>query len=189
MVDRIKSLWRNLSSRCLEGSAIQKKYPSYIGCINSFESIFDFEDWVLNEHGSFIKDENDKHWDLDKDLVFDGNFVYGRETCVFVPHRINTLFSSSAKTRGELPQGVTFDNFTKRYVAQIRSGGKQSKIGRFDCPKAAHREWQLRKLEIIENAINSYPIGDKAYEFISRRVVLLKDNIDKHQISEWGVKN
>lgn len=189
MASRIKTLWYNLSARCSVGSAIQKKYPSYVGCINTFKSIDDFEDWAVSEHGFYTVDDNNKHWELDKDLVFDGNTVYGRDTCVFVPHRINTLFSSSAKTRGSLPQGVTFDSFTKKYSSQVRAGGKQLKIGRFDCPKLAHRAWQIKKLEIIESAICSYPLGVKAYGFLLKRVLLLKEDIDRNQISDWGVKN
>ena len=44
---------------------------------------------------------------LDKDVLYKGNKIYSRETCIFVPQRINKLFIKSDKSRGKNLIGVT----------------------------------------------------------------------------------
>ena len=38
---------------------------------------------------------------LDKDIFCKGNKLYSRCTCIFVPQRINLLFTKSDKSRGK----------------------------------------------------------------------------------------
>ena len=47
---------------------------------------------------------------LDKDILCKGNKVYSRETCIFVPERINLLFTKCDNRRGDSPIGVTQEN-------------------------------------------------------------------------------
>ena len=43
---------------------------------------------------------------LDKDILAKGNKIYGPETCIFVPKRINLLFVNNNNKRGKYPIGV-----------------------------------------------------------------------------------
>ena len=43
---------------------------------------------------------------LDKDILCKGNKIYSRDTCVFVPQRINSLFTKCDNARGDNPIGV-----------------------------------------------------------------------------------
>lgn len=184
---RLRSLWGNMNSRCKEGSSIQIRCPTYVGCISLFESRLSFFDWCEAEYGFNLKDDN-RFWDLDKDLSLEGNMVYSPETCVFIPHKINTLFLSSGRTRGMYPQGVTFDKSANRYTAQIRKGGTTIKLGRYDCPISAHRAWQNEKLSHIIETVDSYDLGGKASLFISKRIAQLESDIENRTVSEWGIK-
>ena len=58
---------------------------------------------------------------LDKDILIKGNKIYGPDTCVFVPHHINSLFTSRKNTRcEELPIGVYYTNNKKNGHFSVR---------------------------------------------------------------------
>lgn len=186
-LNRVKSLWSNLKGRCKENGGIQNNNQTYIGCENNFSNFQSFYSWVISQPTAFYKDSKGKYWELDKDICFDGNTSYSPDTCVFLPHRLNTILSSSGKIRGLLPQGVTFDTFTGRYAAQIRMGGKQYKIGRFDNPEVAHKAWQREKLNLISEEISKVALCERALSFFLVRMDKLKFEIDNNLISEWGL--
>ena len=96
-------IWHNMLMRCYDPK-YQEKYSTYKGC--------KVEDYLLNfQHmGEWI--ENNYYeipgevMCLDKDILRKGNKVYSRETCIFVPERINTLFTKRNKARGKCPIGM-----------------------------------------------------------------------------------
>lgn len=189
MIDkRVRLTWENMKARCTEGSAIRKRCPTYDGCFSSFSDVFDFEDWFNNQPNSRMISENGRSWEIDKDLCYDGNLEYSREKCVFIPHNVNAFFLSSGKTRGVLPQGVTFDKFANKYTSQIRYSGSQHKIGRFICKFEAHKSWQIKKLELGNKLISELFLCDKAYDFIKTRLHRLEIEINNNSVSEWGIK-
>lgn len=98
--------WKNMLERCY-GKKRQEKYPSYKDC-------FVCDEWHCYQN--FAKWYEDNYYEipndimcLDKDILTKGNKVYSPNTCVFVPQRINLLFTKSDKTRGEYPIGVCYD--------------------------------------------------------------------------------
>lgn len=185
---KVQLTWANMQARCREGSAIRKLCPTYIGCYSSFLDFYDFEEWFNCQPKSRNRDANGKSWEIDKDLCYDGNLEYSKEKCVFIPHSVNAFFLSSGKTRGNLPQGVTFDRFANRYTSQIRYAGKQNKLGRFTCQNEAHKAWQIKKLELGYKLIIENNLCSKSHSFIINRLRKLQDEIEKNYISEWGIK-
>ena len=88
--------WRGMLERCY-GEKYQKKFPTYIDCsvCDEWKSYENFERWYnLN----YYEVENEK-MQLDKDILFKGNKIYSPNTCVFVPQRINKLFTKTDKLR------------------------------------------------------------------------------------------
>ena len=96
-------IWYNMLDRCYD-SKFQKREPTYKGC--------KVEDYLLNfQHmGEWIeKNYYEVHGEvmhLDKDILCKGNKIYSRDTCIFVPKRINSLFVKCDKSRGKDPIGV-----------------------------------------------------------------------------------
>lgn len=62
--------------------------------------------------------------DLDKDILIKGNKVYSPETCIFVPHEINSLFLKNDNKRGNLPLGVSLHKSSGLYGARSKVYGK-----------------------------------------------------------------
>jgi hypothetical protein len=100
------------------------------------------------------KEENDRYWHLDKDILVVGNRVYSPETCIFVPTRINNLFVTRESLRGDYPLGVKLSKCKKNmYTGYVRVNSVvKSKI--FNNIHDAHAFWQQGKIEAITNEIN-----------------------------------
>ena len=97
-------IWHHMLKRCYEPK-YQEKYPTYKGCT--------VEDYLLNfQHMGEWIDENyynvpGERICLDKDILYKGNKVYSRDTCICVPERMNLLFVKSDGSRGKDPVGVS----------------------------------------------------------------------------------
>ena len=93
---------------------------------------------------------------LDKDILCKGNKIYSRETCIFVPKRINNLFTKRDNDRGDCPIGVT-PNSAGNYEAQCNDGyGKQIYLGTYPTKEEAFRVYKNYKENLIKRTIDSY---------------------------------
>lgn len=78
--------WSGMLKRCYCPKT-QERQPSYKGCTvhpvwHNFQV---FAKWYTEQPGYA------EGWDLDKDLLVEGNKVYGPDTCVLLPRQINSL--------------------------------------------------------------------------------------------------
>ena len=93
---------------------------------------------------------------LDKDILCKGNKIYSRETCIFVPQRINNLFVKSDKARGKDSIGVT-PNSSGNYEVQCCNGyGKQIYLGSYSSKEQAFQVYKEYKEKVIKEVIDSY---------------------------------
>ena len=93
---------------------------------------------------------------LDKDILCKGNKIYSRETCVFVPQRINLLFTKRDNARGNSPIGTT-PNSSGNYVAQCCDGnGKKIPLGTYSTKEEAFQVYKQYKEKVIKETIDSY---------------------------------
>lgn len=124
--------------------------PTYIGCSvhPDWLTFSVFKAWFDINHVS--------GWTLDKDLTSPGNKVYGPEHCRYVPPYLNLIVTDSAATRGEWPLGVTKQARGVKYQSFCRADGRQIRLGSFDCPLSAHRAWQEKKADVIDEALRRY---------------------------------
>ena len=93
---------------------------------------------------------------LDKDILCKGNKIYSRDTCIFVPKRINNLFTKSDKSRGKDPIGV--DRLPSgNYQVRCRNGyGKQIRLGTYKTKEEAFQVYKQYKEKVIKEVIDSY---------------------------------
>ena len=93
---------------------------------------------------------------LDKDILCKGNKVYSRETCIFVPQRINKLFTKCDKSRGDDPIGVTPTPSGNYQVFCNNGYGKNIYLGVYPTKEEAFRVYKQYKEKLIKDVINSY---------------------------------
>lgn len=142
-------MWKVVEAKCTPGSYAQKVRPKYSLASNAFSDFQDFAEWAQSSAGYLSKDENGRFWHLDKDILVKGNHVYGKDTCCFIPARVNTLLLTSRFSDSTLPLGVHFSANAQRFRAQTHIDKKDTMLGYFDSPEEAHSAWQRVKIDEI----------------------------------------
>lgn len=139
--------WRSMLKRCYS-EKIHKRRPLYAKCSISKEWIY------LSNYREWFNKNYIEGYQLDKDLLFPGNKVYGIDTCVFIPRNINQLFTFSNSIRGEYPLGVSSSKTNNLFGAYCRIGNKDRKkiVKYFKNPTEAHFWYLEQKI----NMINKY---------------------------------
>ena len=146
-------IWHGTLMRCYDPK-YQEKHPTYKGC--------KVEDYLLNfQHMCEWLEKNyyevpGERMHLDKDILYKGNKVYSRETCIFVPQRINNLFVKSNKKRGKNPIGVTLRPSGKYETFCYNGYGKQIYLGSYLTKEQAFKVYKQYKEKVIKEVIDSY---------------------------------
>lgn len=139
-------VWRAMIRRCYKPE-MQKRHPTYIGCsiCDEWQDFQVFAEWS----------ENQKHsncgYQLDKDILVNGNKLYSPDTCCFVPRDLNMLLIDSGASRGEHPQGVSFKKDVGRFYAGLRMYGKYKHIGYYECAEKAYQAYKEAKERHVKN--------------------------------------
>lgn len=130
---RFYDIWKAMLQRCYSEKC-QLKHHTYKGCTvaATWHSFMEFRSWMVKQ------DWVGKH--LDKDILFEGNKVYGPDTCVFIDRRTNNFILDNASV-GDLPVGVT-KLPSGKYRARVKDlHGNRVHLGCFNTPREAHIAW------------------------------------------------
>ena len=161
-------VWRDMIRRCYD--LVKKKtlptYKTTVVC-EEWHNFQNFGAWFENNWKPHMDG-----WDLDKDLKIKGNKVYSPETCLFVPHRINSLIINCHKVRGDCPIGV--NRVGNRFISR---GVGENKDKRFGTVVGAFEHYKLHKeIQIKQIADEWRPlIGEEVYEAMYRWQVEITD--------------
>lgn len=159
--------WCSMFVRCY-GSVTKKNRPTYdkITVCDEWHNFQIFARWYDD---NYYEVEGESMC-LDKDIIVKGSITYSPETCVFVPRRINVLFTKSDGARSEYPIGVHRRKDTGKFASHcsvFREGSKkQYYIGQFDSPDKAFQAYKEFKESYIKEVANEYKdrIPKKLYE-------------------------
>lgn len=147
-------LWNDMNTRCYN-EKFHERQPQYRECDVCEEWLTDktkFFDWV-DENYYTVSDEQ---MDLDKDILVKGNKLYSPDTCVFVPHSINTLFLNGKKNRGDCPIGVYFDKSKNKFAVCFAIDSNSIKLGRYDTKEKAFGVYKRHKESLIMATADRY---------------------------------
>ena len=141
--------WADMLCRCY--SKHQKLHPSYIGCSVCDEWLCyeNFEKWYNKNY--YIVDNERMH--LDKDILVKGNKLYSPDTCIFVPMKINSLFTNCKAVRGEYPIGVTRSKKNNKFEPQVQGCGW---LGYYNTPEEAFYVYKENKEKRIKEIAEQY---------------------------------
>lgn len=149
--------YRAMIDRCYG----KQKYNNvvYKGC-EVCKEWFDFENFVkwFNENYYTIENES---MELDKDLFGDGK-LYSPNTCIFVPHKLNSwfaMFKDYRDRKTDLPMGVNlYDNGYGKKRYRVNSLEKGQLFDDLEEAANAYKENIKRKFkEYAENHKNEIP--------------------------------
>ena len=146
-------IWHGMLKRCYDPK-FHEKESTYKGCT--------VEDYLLNfQHMCEWLEINyyevpGERMHLDKDILCKGNKVYIRDTCIFVPQRINSLFIKNDNSRGKNPIGVS-DLPSGNYQAYCNDGyGKSIYLGSYSSKQETFQVYKQYKEKLIKEVIDSY---------------------------------
>lgn len=138
------STWTAMIQRCYS-KEIQKKCPTYEDCTvcDEWHNFQNFAEWYTSQ------EHYELGYEIDKDLLIEGNRIYSPDTCVLAPKELNSLLNKQEKARGKYPIGVCFDRNKNKFLASVRMNGKQVYLGRYENPHEAAEVYQKAKKQYI----------------------------------------
>lgn len=132
--------WRNMLMRCYDANYINKT-PTYIDCYvcDEWLNFQNFAEWYTKQKYYGLG------YELDKDLLIDGNKIYSPNTCILVPQEINKLLIDREAKRGDYPIGMCFDKKRNKFSVSFSVNAKTKHLGRFDTVEQASQAYQAAK--------------------------------------------
>lgn len=163
-----EKLWRDMISRCHSVKKLIKQ-PSYATCYVSeeFKIYSKFADWC-NKQVGFGNDG----WQLDKDILSDGECVYSSDTCCFIPAELNSAFSSFKLWKdGKIKHTI----FNGKFVVRVIENGVKRHLGSHETLEQANFIYGKHKRESLKKLAERWEgvIDDRVF----KRLMLLSEEI------------
>lgn len=118
--------WQTMLLRCYNQNQIKRR-PSYAGCFvcDEWLNFQNFAEWLLNNpfYG--------RGYQIDKDLLLDGNKVYEPSKCCLIPREINSMLTDKKIKVSDMPIGVYLDKRYGTYRSKIVMNGEPFYLGSF----------------------------------------------------------
>lgn len=132
--------WKRMLERCYKNDL-----PAYreVHCSEEWHCYENFYNDVSNMVGF-----GNIGWNLDKDMLFEGNKFYSKDTCVLLPPSLNTFITHKAQSNTNLPIGVDFHVKTGKHRVRGCSG---KHLGLFDDPVEASILYKHDKCKTADN--------------------------------------
>ena len=154
---KIYNTWKGMLERCYDLYKINKEL-SYIDCIvcDEWHNFQNFAKWYEENYYEC----NNERMELDKDILYKNNKIYSPKTCIFVPKRINCLFTKSNKTRDIYPIGVSWKRDNNKFQAQchieINNKKTMKYLGLYNTIEDAFVHYKQFKENYIKQVADEY---------------------------------
>ena len=144
VVDKAFSAWRHMLARCY-CSSTKKRQPTYEGCHVSedFKHYIKFKQWFDTQTGC-----DDEDYQLDKDLLVNGNQLYSEATCCLLPRKLNS-YLTSIPVYG-CTTCISYKKLSNTYIVEVGLNREKVVLGHFKTYKEAflclaeHKEHELK---------------------------------------------
>ena len=166
-------IWSGILKRCY---SIEGKNVTYKNCevCEEWHNFQNFAKWYEENYYECNKEK----MHLDKDILYKGNKIYSPKTCIFVPQRINNLFTKRQNDRGSNKIGVTWHKRDKVYEVNCNNyNGKHKYLGRFKTEEEAYQSYKIYKEKVIKQVADEYKpyIPRELYDAMYRYKVEITD--------------
>lgn len=176
------SVWVSMLARCYDPYEINKGHNMVYANVFVCEEWHNFQNFAKWCEENYYEIKNEPMC-LDKDILFKGNKIYSPQKCIFVPQRINKLFTKSNAIRGEYPIGVRYhkrDDVLEVYCSIYKNNKKKRVyLGRLPInrPFQAFTVYKNFKEKIIKQVADEYKcyIPTKLYEAMYKYEVEIND--------------
>lgn len=164
--------WNAMLQRCYDNK-LKEDYSTYEDCFANKEThcLQDFGKWFDK---NYYEIEGEQMC-LDKDILVKGNKEYRFDRMIFVPQRINKLFTKSDASRGKYPIGVCYSE--DKYIALCRTKDGQKYLGSYNTQEEAFLVYKKFKEQYIKEVADEYKgrIPNRLYEAMYNWKVEIND--------------
>lgn len=118
----------------------------------SYEECFVSEDWkYFSKFKAWMETQDWEGKELDKDLLVEGNKVYGPNTCRFISKELNLFFKCAYRKYGSDMRGVRLrkDNLKYKVVCK-QLDGSEKYLGQYEDEHIAGEVWLREKRRLAE---------------------------------------
>lgn len=161
--EELYAYWQRMLTRCYnEKEQAKPSGKTYIGCYvaEEWHNFQNFAEWASDNKYLGKLDELGNIWHLDKDILKQGNKVYHKKFCLFVPNEINVFFSGSEiGNTGYL--GVNYikpatKGSKQGYIARCHFAGERKYLGYYDTPELAYKAYRDAKIEAAKELADKW---------------------------------
>lgn len=164
--DLAYSTWMSMFVRCYCDKRY-KRNSSYADCsvAPEWHNFQNFAEWIKNHEHYGIG------YQLDKDLLSEGNRIYSPEYCSLIPVEINSLIVKARPSKNGLPKGVDFYKRNGMFRARISIKNKSKEIGFFDSAEEARDAYNKEKALYVRMVADEwrYRIKGNVYDSLINR--------------------
>lgn len=178
--------WDGMLSRAYNNDAVE--YQSYGGrgvFVNSLWYNFqNFARW-------YSENKLEDYYEVDKDILIEGNLEYGPDTCVMVPNYLNQGIAHSRSTSGLYLKGACkpVDKDPSRKAERSKPFlGTWKNAPRYATQEEAHFGWMAHRIDKIQSYLEMYKQERlpnlMVIEALEKRIEILNNSIRYKTIIE-----
>jgi hypothetical protein len=168
-------VWSSMLKRCYNENC--QRHQWYEDCVvdERWHNFATFLQWWNENYYELPEGMGDV--DLDKDIKFRKNRIYGPDTCLLVPATINRMLYHRITSKTGLPLGVTYDEKFNRYRARGRIDKKDKFFGFYNTVEEAFDRVKNEKEKEIRKAAELYKpyIPEEVYNAVISYQVMIDD--------------
>jgi hypothetical protein len=175
IVRREYANWHGMLRRCYS-EEYQMTRPTYAGCTVAPEwhKFSNFKAWHNQQNYT-------EGLELDKDIIYPGNKVYGPDKCVYVSDELNKLLIKSTANRGKYPIGVVKHpnkgKQVKLFRSRIKMNGKYVSLGYYQTPEEAHEVYVQAKIKYIQDYYLTKETDQRIIDGLNRWIDVLRNGM------------
>ena len=156
------TLWKSMLDRC---------YVSHTGKYTEYADVKVSEEWMdYQRFAEWFEHFYVEGWHIDKDYIKDGNKLYSKDYCLFLPPYMNNIIASM------YGKGV-HKRESGKYRASIREDGKLRHIGTFIDEEEAINAYKIEKEKLLKKLTKRFESERPQFEpFVSSFKILVGFN-------------
>lgn len=168
-------VWVGMMKRCYNEN--YSRHPWYQDCevAEEWHNFSTFLKWY-NEHYYELPEDMGRI-ELDKDFKVKECRIYGPETCLLIPQRINGAKPKTRTVDREFPIGMTYQKNKNKYQIRMNKNGKDTIIGYYNTKEEAFCVLQEEKQKELRRIADEYKpyIPDEVYQVVINYKISIDD--------------
>lgn len=137
--------WFQMIRRCYDYDGFQLKNPTYIGCkvCDEWHNFQNFAKWFYSQENSLNDD-----FELDKDLILDGNKTYSPDLCSILSRHDNIIASRAMSYSMISPKGEVVSFFNMSEFCRDNNLSQPNVTAVIKGRRKSHKGWRKAKLNV-----------------------------------------